>query len=198
MPLRMRDVAKRIVRAAALVAVAPLLLSFAIRAKVLGKNRALEGSTQLLAAVPGTVGQYVRVAFLSRVLAQCASSATICYGTLLSKADAVIGSRTYVGPNCHLGLVDIGEDVMIGAGVHITSGKQTHGTDTLDRPFRDQPGVIGLVKIGRGSWIGSAAIVMADVGEQSIIGAGSVVTQPVPSRVLAAGVPARVIRSLAG
>jgi acetyltransferase-like isoleucine patch superfamily enzyme len=58
--------------------------------------------------------------------------------------------------------------------------------------------VIGLVKIGRGSWIGSAAIVMADVGEQSIIGAGSVVTQPVPSRVLAAGVPARVIRSLAG
>jgi acetyltransferase-like isoleucine patch superfamily enzyme len=35
---------------------------------------------------------------------------------------------------------------------------------------------------------------MADVGRDSVIGAGAVVTKPIPDRVLAAGVPARVIR----
>ena len=35
-----------------------------------------------------------------------------------------------------------------------------------------------LVRIGAGAWIGSAAVVMADVGANSIVGAGSVVTKP--------------------
>ena len=51
-----------------------------------------------------------------------------------------------------------------------------------------------LVRIGAGSWIGAAAVVMADVGPESVVGAGSVVTQPVPGGVVAAGVPSRVVR----
>jgi acetyltransferase-like isoleucine patch superfamily enzyme len=47
-----------------------------------------------------------------------------------------------------------------------------------------------------GSWIGSNAVVMADVGAGCIVGAGAVVTRPLPPRVLAAGVPARVVRHL--
>jgi acetyltransferase-like isoleucine patch superfamily enzyme len=35
---------------------------------------------------------------------------------------------------------------------------------------------------------------MADVGRHSVVGAGSVVTKPIPDGVVAAGVPARVIR----
>jgi acetyltransferase-like isoleucine patch superfamily enzyme len=50
------------------------------------------------------------------------------------------------------------------------------------------------VRIGEGAWIGSAAVVMADVGRHSVVGAGSVVTKPIPDGVVAAGVPARVIR----
>jgi acetyltransferase-like isoleucine patch superfamily enzyme len=51
------------------------------------------------------------------------------------------------------------------------------------------------VRIGAGSWIGSAAVVMADVGRDSVVGAGAVVTKPVPNRVVVAGVPARVVSS---
>jgi acetyltransferase-like isoleucine patch superfamily enzyme len=36
---------------------------------------------------------------------------------------------------------------------------------------------------------------MADVGAQAIVGAGAVVTKPIPDRTVAAGVPARVVRS---
>ena len=63
--------------------------------------------------------------------------------------------------------------------------------------MREQQGTLAMVRIGAGAWIGSAAVVMADVGANSIVGAGSVVTAPVPEAVTAAGVPARVLRSRA-
>jgi Acetyltransferase (isoleucine patch superfamily) len=71
----------------------------------------------------------------------------------------------------------------------------THGTADLTKPIQDQPRIWQKVRIGAGTWIGSGAVVMADVGRNCVIGAGAVVTKPIPDRVLAAGVPARVIRS---
>jgi acetyltransferase-like isoleucine patch superfamily enzyme len=78
--------------------------------------------------------------------------------------------------------------------VHVTSGRHTHGTAETSTPIREQEGERTLVRIGEGAWIGSAAVVMADVGRHSVVGAGSVVTKPIPDGVVAAGVPARVIR----
>ena len=61
--------------------------------------------------------------------------------------------------------------------------------------MREQPGVLTQVRIGAGAWIGSAAVVMADVGRDTIVGAGAVVTKSLPDRVVAVGVPARIVRS---
>jgi acetyltransferase-like isoleucine patch superfamily enzyme len=79
--------------------------------------------------------------------------------------------------------------------VHITSGRHTHGTGEASVPIRDQEGTATIVRVGAGSWIGSAAVVMADVGKNSVVGAGAVVTSPIPDNVVAAGVPAKVIKS---
>ncbi len=189
-----RDVLKRVVLSAATIVVAPELLSYWVRARLLGPDRALEGSSQLLARVPGLSGQYVRRAFFGRVLDRCHSSATIEYGTLFSQTNARIDENAYIGPHCHLGSVHIERDVLIAAGVHIPSGRHTHRVDAADVPFRDQGEDRLTVRIGAGSWIGSGAVIMADVGRQSIVGAGAVVTTPIPDRVLAVGVPARVVR----
>ena len=62
------------------------------------------------------------------------------------------------------------------------------------RPIRDQAGGVTAVLIGAGAWIGSAAVVMADVGPDTVVGAGAVVTKPLPDGVVAAGVPARILR----
>ena len=191
----MRESIKAIARGAALVAVSPALLSFALRALVLGRDRALEGSTQALALVPGILGQYLRRAFLARTLAGCADTAAIEFGTIFSQAGTRIGPRAYLGPRCHIGLADIGADVLLAAGVHVPSGGATHGMDDPDTPIREQPGQRTMVRIGDGAWIGSAAIVMADVGSRTVVGAGAVVTKPLPDDVIAAGVPARVIRN---
>jgi virginiamycin A acetyltransferase len=178
----------------ATVAVVPALVSYALRAGVLGRDRALEGSSQALGLVPGVIGQYLRRAFLARTLAFCHPSVTIGFGTLFSSSAARLDEYVYVGPHCHLGFVHLERNVLIGAGVHIPSGAETHGSADFSIPIREQPGRKALVRVGAGSWIGSAAVVMADVGADTIVGAGSVVTGPLPAGVVAAGVPARVIR----
>ena len=192
-----REIAKAIAFGCATVLVSPLLLSFWLRSLAVGKDRALHGSSQLLALVPGISGQYLRRAFLARVLAACHPSVTVEFGTLFSQVGAMLDENVYVGPRCHLGLVHLEQDVLLGAGVHVPSGPQTHGTSDLTIPIREQPGEGKVVRIGRGTWVASAAVVMADVGSDSVVAAGAVVTTPIPDRVIAAGVPARVVRNRA-
>jgi acetyltransferase-like isoleucine patch superfamily enzyme len=190
----MREALKAVARAIALVAVAPALASYAIRRLVIGDSRALEGSTQALALLPGIAGEYLRRAFLSRTLRRCHPSATVRFGTLFSQPGAMLDANVYVGPGCHLGLVHLQKDALLAAGVHVPSGKATHGTGNAALPIRDQQGARSLVTIGEGTWVGSAAVVMADVGKHCVIGAGSVVTRPIPDYAVAAGVPAAVIK----
>ncbi len=191
----MREVVKRAAFACATLAVAPALLSYAVRAAVMGRDRALEGSSQAWSLVPGLLGQYLRRAFYARVLAGFHPSVTIEFGTVLSKADSRFDARVYVGPGCHLGLVHLERDVLVGPGVHIPSGPATHGTGDTSRPIREQAGVRTLVRVGAGSWIGCNAVVMADVGADTVVAAGAVVTTALPPQVIAGGVPARVLKS---
>jgi acetyltransferase-like isoleucine patch superfamily enzyme len=192
-----RDVLKTLGVGAATLLVLPRVAIFAVSARLIGPDRALEGATQALARVPGLRGQYLRRAFLPFVGVRCHPSATICFGTTFSKVGAVLDQNVYVGPGCHLGLVHLEHDVLLAAGVHIPSGAQTHGTADPHLPIREQPGTTRRVRVGAGSWVGSAAVVLADVGKNCVIGAGSVVTKPVPDDVVAAGVPAAVVRSRA-
>lgn len=185
---------KGFLRFMALVLVWPRLLSLAVRTRLIGRDAAFADSMQALSRIPGLRGRYMRAAFLRHVLPECAPDVTIEAGTLLSKASATFGAHVYVGPNCVLGWVHVEKDALIASGVAVPSGPQTHGTSRLDIPIRDQPGDLRPVRIGEGAWIGTHAVVLADVGKGTIVGAGSVVTERLPDYVFAAGVPARVIR----
>jgi acetyltransferase-like isoleucine patch superfamily enzyme len=189
----MRGILKAAARFAATLVVTPMLVSFRMKRLVLGADRALQGSTQLLALVPGLPGQYLRRAFLMQVLDACDKECTVEFGTIFSRAGARLGRNAYVGPACHLGLVDIGADVMLAPGVHVPSGGHVHGTADLSIPMREQRGIVRRIRIGAGAWIGANSVVMADVGADSIVGAGAVVTKSIPPGVKAAGVPARVV-----
>ena len=54
------------------------------------------------------------------------------------------------------------------------------------------------VRIGRNCWLGAGVIVLPGVtiGDNTVVGAGSVVTKDLPSNVLAVGTPARVLREI--
>ncbi|RYY14386.1 MAG: acyltransferase, partial [Chitinophagaceae bacterium] len=54
------------------------------------------------------------------------------------------------------------------------------------------------VVLKKGCWIGANAIILPGVtiGENSVVGAGSIVTKSIPDRVVAVGSPARVVKKI--
>ena len=189
-----KEAVKAAARLVALVAVSPVLVGFRLNAALVGRGRALESATQLLSLLPGITGQYLRGAFLRHALAGCHRSALVEFGTLFSQPGAVLGPNVYVGPRCLLGLVHLEKDVLLAGGVQVPSGGMTHRFDDPTVPIKDQGGERRVVTIGEGAWVGAGAVVLADVGKGTVVAAGAVVTKPLPDFVVAAGVPARVIR----
>lgn len=178
----------------ALVLVLPAFVLFRLGALVLGPEKAFPGWSQAFSLVPGLSGVYLRRSFYRLVLPQCEADTCLCFGTVLSHPTARIGRRVYAGVYCCLGDVTLEDDVLLGSRVSIPNGGRQHGIERLDIPIREQEGKWPRVTIGRDSWIGEGALVMADVGKHCVIGAGSVVTQAIPDYAIANGVPARVVR----
>ena len=174
--------------------VLPAVAMFRLSAVLIGSEKAFPGWSQAFALLPGLTGQYLRRAFYSLVLDRCGEGACITFGTIFSHATASIGRNVYVGANCSIGSVTIEDDVLIASNVSIMNGSSQHGIERLDIPIRDQPGEFVPVTIGEGSWIGERTTVAADVGKHCVIGAGAVITKPIPDYAIALGVPARVVR----
>lgn len=108
-----------------------------------------------------------------------------------------VGARSFLNFDCvflDCNRIDIGEDVLIGPGVHIYTA-----THPLDAERRRAGLEYALpVEIGDGVWLGGGAIVCPGVkiGDNTVVGAGSVVTRVVPPGVLASGNPCQVVRGL--
>jgi acetyltransferase-like isoleucine patch superfamily enzyme len=99
------------------------------------------------------------------------------------------------------GTITIGDDTffahscLVLTGVHrFYNGKRANLHE--NPPFKETPREGNDITIGQGVFIGSGAIILAgvNIGDNSIIGAGSVVTKNIPSGCFACGSPAKVIR----
>jgi maltose O-acetyltransferase len=109
----------------------------------------------------------------------------------------VIGDNFYANFDCVMldgGDITIGDNVLFGPRVGIYTSN--HAIDAGER-------VAGAciakpVAIGSNSWIGGGVTINPGVtiGANTVIGSGSVVTRPVPSNVIAAGVPCGVLRAI--
>jgi acetyltransferase-like isoleucine patch superfamily enzyme len=93
--------------------------------------------------------------------------------------------------------ITIEDDVMMGSGVHIYVNN--HRFDSPDIPIIDQGHYVSEpVVLQKGCWLGANVIVLPGVtiGENSVVGAGSLVTRSIPACHLAAGNPARIIKNI--
>lgn len=90
--------------------------------------------------------------------------------------------------------ITIGDNCMIGPGTHIYA--IGHPLDPGERSL--SAGLPDAVTIGNNVWIGGHVTVLpgVTVGDNTVIGAGSVVTKSFPPDVVIAGNPARIIRKL--
>src|SRR5262249_13441473 len=190
----MRQALKFVAEALAAVAVLPAFGLYLAGRLALGPDKAFPGWSQAFSLVPGVTGAYLRRAFYRLVFRRCGAGAWVGFGTVFSHPGCSLGRGAYVGVFCCLGEVTLEGDVLIGSPLSITNGSAQHGPERLDVPVREQPGLWPHVTVGRDSWIGDRAVVMADVGRHCVIGAGSVVTTPIPDYAIAVGAPARVVR----
>ena len=107
------------------------------------------------------------------------------------------GSHVYA--NFNLTVVDdthiyVGDHTMIGPNVTIATGGHPVLPALREREMQyNMP-----VRIGVNCWIGAGALIMPGVtiGDNSVIGAGSVVTRDIPANVVAVGNPCRVMREI--
>ena len=136
----------------------------------------------LLRRILGSVGEGVEV-----------RSPFLCeYGTRVS-----IGARTFINFDCvmlDVVAITIGADCQVATRVQLLTA--SHPVEPQPRRERWEYGA--TIAVGDNVWLGSGAIVCPGVtiGDDTVVGAGAVVTRDLPSGVVAAGVPARVVREL--
>lgn len=190
----MKTLFKALANGIALLLVLPCAAVYRLMCLSFDPFQVFPGWSQAFSLLPGLSGAYLRRAFYKLVLPRCGADAFLTFGTTFSHSTAEVGNKVYVGTCCCLGDVTLEDDVLLGSHVSIMNGSGQHGIDRLDVPIREQPGVWPRITIGADTWIGDRAIVMANVGKHCVIGAGSVVTKPVPDYAIAVGSPARVVR----
>lgn len=108
-----------------------------------------------------------------------------------------LGSHVYI--NSSLTAVDdthiyIGDHTMLGPNVTLAAAAHPLSPAMREKGLQyNQP-----IHIGRNCWIGAGAILLpgVSVGDNTVIGAGSVVTRDIPANVVAAGVPCRVLHPI--
>ena len=108
-----------------------------------------------------------------------------------------VGENVFVNAGCCFqdqGGIRIGNDVLIGHQVVLAT--INHGLDPERRGHHE----LAPIVIGNKVWIGSHATICqgVSIGDGAVVAAGAVVTKDVPPRTVVGGVPAKVIKTIAG
>lgn len=108
-----------------------------------------------------------------------------------------IGARTFVNFNCTMldgAPISVGDECLLASGVQLITA--THPIDPAPRRAALEQAL--PVTVGDGVWLGAGALVCpgVSIGENTVVGAGSVVTKSLPAGIVAYGNPARPVREV--
>jgi len=108
-----------------------------------------------------------------------------------------VGARTFVNYGLvalDVASIEIGDDVQIGPNVQLLTPTHPIDPDTRRAKWEAAEPIVNEGNV----WLGGGVIVLPGVtiGENTVVGAGTIVTKDLPPNVVAAGNPARVVRSL--
>lgn len=109
----------------------------------------------------------------------------------------IIGNSVSTNNNiflCAANFIQIGSNTLIGQNVTIMD----HEAHEIDPEKRRQIGRIGQIIIGENTWLGNNVTILknTEIGDNSIVAAGAVVSGKFPENVIIGGIPAKIIRTL--
>lgn len=189
--IRLRDVALGACYVLGAVLLAPLLLWSRLP---LPEFSTFTAPSQLLALIPGYFGILLRRVWYRLTLRHCGSNFTVDWLAVIRTRNSEVGDRCTLGVGSWAGWIRLGNDVMTGSHVALISGARQHDYSDVSRPMREQHGAKRRLVIADDVWIGTRAVVMADIALGTVVGAGSIVTRSYPPRTVIAGTPARLLR----
>ncbi|WDE07158.1 sugar O-acetyltransferase [Thalassomonas viridans] len=135
---------------------------------------------------------------LKQLFKTCGEQVVIESGFYCDYGDKIsLGDRVFININCTIldgGQVVLGDDCLVGPNVQLMA--VSHDTDPALR--LEKHNYAQDITIGKNVWLGAGVIIIGgiNIGDNSVIGAGSVVTKDVESGYLYAGNPARKIKKL--
>lgn len=188
----MKRLLKSLIYAFCLILTSPLYVLY----RVTRSKDLFAGQAQLLSLIPGKTGSYLRVAYYHMALQKCPLDGYIGFGSFFAHPEVELGRAIYIGSYCVIGMARIGDHATIASGVYILSGKHQHGYTEIGKPIQEQPGEFKQIVIGENCWIGNGAVIMADLGVQNVVAAGSVLTSSAGHYEVHAGNPSKVLKKI--
>ncbi|WP_201220766.1 acyltransferase [Halochromatium roseum] len=194
----MRTRLKNLLNVSSQVLMLPLTLLCKIEEKLISKDVEVIFNicTHVVALLPGLPGVFLRRGFYSIALEQCSLDSYIGFGTIFSHRATMVADHVYIGSYALIGSAILGQHCLIGSRASILSGTALHILDDDGTWTPYSPERLERITIEPNVWIGEGAIVAANIGRGSMIGAGCVITTPVKAQVIMAGNPARFVRKL--
>ena len=148
--------------------------------------------------IPTTLGVFIRGILAKMFFKKCTGFAWLQPRIILVHTDRmVVGTNFGVNSGSYIngiGGLEIGNYVLIGSNVTISSGK--HPIEGKDIPVFTRPTILQKIVIEDDVWIGAGAVIMPGItiAKGTVIGANSVVTKDTLPYSIVAGVPAKTLR----
>jgi acetyltransferase-like isoleucine patch superfamily enzyme len=170
----------------------PLVWPLAMLARV--SDIMFRSLSEFLSILPYFPGVILRYEFYRFALRRCGKNVLIEFGAIFIYRDVEIGDNVLIGRYSIVHHCNFGSDVLVGERCTFLSGMRQHRYERTDIPMTQQGGAKKRIVIGDDCWVGSHCVVMDDIAGGCVLGAGSVVSKPIPASSIAVGVPAQVIR----
>ncbi len=186
---------KRLAFILGVVFTSPLILATWLESALLGHGceRIFGSCKEILALFPTPVGQFLRLGYYWAVCESVSPDAALLFGSMLAHRSVTLGAGVVVGAYSIVGTAEIGENVLIGPRVSLLSGKYQHGRPEEREQQQHRAGKYEKIYVGRNSWIGQGAVVMANIGENCTVSAGAVLYKDAPDNTTFMGNPARKV-----
>lgn len=173
----------------------PLIILTYFESFLFGKDteRIYSSCKEILACIPTIIGNYTRLGFYWAVCSNVSPDVSLLLGSMIAHRDTTIGSNIVIGCYTIIGYAEIGDDVIFGSRCSVISGKYQHGRPEDRLKDTDVVEEYSKIIIGTKSWIGEGALILANVGPNCTVGAGSMVFKEVPEGITVMGNPARKV-----